>query len=90
MPPASPTRARIAFWNAERLKYPAPTGALLRSLEADAILLCELDLGMARSGNRHTIADLANSLDAGHVFGVEFVELDLGDARERRWRQRGQ
>jgi endonuclease/exonuclease/phosphatase family metal-dependent hydrolase len=84
-PPAPPTRARIAFWNAERLKYPAATGALLRGLDADANLLCELDLGMARSGNCHTIADLSDSLGAGYVFGVEFVELDLGDARERRW-----
>jgi endonuclease/exonuclease/phosphatase family metal-dependent hydrolase len=40
---------------------------------------------MARSGNRHAIADLAGALSAGWVFGVEFVELDLGDARERRW-----
>ena len=40
LPPASPTRARIAFWNAERLKYPAPTSTLLHSLDADAILLC--------------------------------------------------
>ena len=40
---------------------------------------------MARTGNRHTIADLAAALGAGYVFAVEFVELDLGDARERGW-----
>jgi endonuclease/exonuclease/phosphatase family metal-dependent hydrolase len=77
--------ARIVFWNAERLKYLAPSAALLRQLDADAILLCEVDIGMARSGNRHTIAELAAALEAGYLFGTEFIELDLGDARERAW-----
>lgn len=84
-PPAPSASARVALWNAERLKYPGPSSALLAGLDADALLLCELDLGMARSGNRHTIADLAASLAAGYLYGVEFVELDLGDERERRW-----
>jgi endonuclease/exonuclease/phosphatase family metal-dependent hydrolase len=85
-PPAqSPARARIVFWNAERLKYLDASVALLRKTGADAFLLCELDLGMARSENRHTIAETARALDAGHVFAVEFVELDIGDARERAW-----
>jgi endonuclease/exonuclease/phosphatase family metal-dependent hydrolase len=82
---AAPESARIVFWNAERLKYLEPSIALLRRLDADAILLCEVDHGMARSGNGHPIADLSRALDAGYVYGVEFVELDLGDARERRW-----
>jgi endonuclease/exonuclease/phosphatase family metal-dependent hydrolase len=76
--------ARIAFWNAERLKYPGPSVAMLASIGADALILCELDCGMARTGNRHTTADLARALDAGYVFGVEFVELGLGDLREQR------
>ncbi|HMR31434.1 MAG TPA: endonuclease/exonuclease/phosphatase family protein [Geminicoccaceae bacterium] len=77
--------ARIVFWNAERLKYLEPSIALLAAQRADVLLLCEVDLGMARSGNRHTIAELARSLEAGWTFGAEFVELDLGDARERAW-----
>jgi endonuclease/exonuclease/phosphatase family metal-dependent hydrolase len=85
-PPATPLRsARVVFWNAERLKYLKPSIELLEATGADAFLLCELDFGMARSGNRHTAAELAQGLGAGYVFGVEFVELDLGDARERRW-----
>ena len=40
---------------------------------------------MARSGNRHTTAEFARALGMAYVFGVEFVELGLGDARERRW-----
>jgi endonuclease/exonuclease/phosphatase family metal-dependent hydrolase len=81
----APASARIAIWNAERLKYLAPSVELLRRTGADAFLLCELDLGMARSGNLHTIRELASALRAGYVFAVEFVELDLGDARERSW-----
>jgi endonuclease/exonuclease/phosphatase family metal-dependent hydrolase len=77
--------ARIVFWNAERLKALEPSAALLGSLGADVLILCEVDVGMARSGNRDTIAELARSVDAGFIFGVEFVELGLGDLREQRW-----
>ncbi|MDX6749393.1 endonuclease/exonuclease/phosphatase family protein [Geminicoccaceae bacterium 1502E] len=82
-PPAQ--SARIVFWNAERLKYGPASARLLASLAADAILLAEVDLGMARSGNGHTTAELARALGAGWIFGAEFVELGLGDARERAW-----
>jgi endonuclease/exonuclease/phosphatase family metal-dependent hydrolase len=47
-------------------------------------LLCEVDAGMARSGNVHTVRDLIGSSGEGYAFGVEFVELDLGDAQEMR------
>src|SRR5262245_54201186 len=50
-----PSSARVVFWNAERLKYPEPTAALLATTQADVLLLCEVDVGMARSGNRHTV-----------------------------------
>lgn len=76
---------RVVFWNAERLKYAAPSAALLERAAADVLLLCEVDVGMARSGNRHTVADLARELRSGYVLGIEFVELGLGDARERCW-----
>lgn len=84
---AVPVRApaRIAFWNAERLKYLEPSIAMLRGLDADVLMLCEVDVGMARTGDRHTIAALAEALDAGYVFGTEFVELGLGDLREQAW-----
>jgi endonuclease/exonuclease/phosphatase family metal-dependent hydrolase len=83
--PASIDSARILFWNAERLKFPAPSAEMIARANPDAAILCELDLGMARTGNRHVTADLADALGAGYVYAVEFVELDLGDARERRW-----
>jgi endonuclease/exonuclease/phosphatase family metal-dependent hydrolase len=83
-PVSSGETARIVFWNAERLKYLEPSTAMLRASAADALILCELDVGMVRSGNRHTIEDLAKALGSGFVFGVEFVELGLGDLREQR------
>jgi hypothetical protein len=83
--PPLPASARIVFWNAERLKYLAPSIAMLGAARADAYVLCELDLGMARSGNIHTTEGLAQGLGAGYIFAVEFVELGLGDNRERTW-----
>lgn len=77
--------ARIVFWNAERCKFVEQSAELLRPLEADVMMLAEMDYGMARSKQRHTTHDLAAALDTGYVFGVEFVELALGDARERQW-----
>lgn len=78
-------RLRVAAWNAERLKYHAPSAALLRAAGADVVLLTEADIGMARSGNRHTVRDLAEALGMGWAYGVEFVELGLGDSRECEW-----
>ncbi|WP_454855752.1 hypothetical protein [Rhizobium binxianense] len=75
----------VAAWNAERLKYHAPSVELVRRSGADVLLLSEADLGMARAGNRHTVAELARDLDMSYVYGVEFVELGLGDSREREW-----
>ncbi|MCY4451712.1 MAG: endonuclease/exonuclease/phosphatase family protein [Immundisolibacterales bacterium] len=90
VPPPEPSSTpahelRVAFWNAERAKYLEASADLLRIVAADVVLLCEMDLGMARSGQHHTTRWLAEALDLGHVFGVEFVELGLGDARERSW-----
>jgi len=87
-PPAAGTLAgpaRIAFWNAERGKDLEASAALLGGLAADALLLCELDLGMARSGQVHTTRALAEHFGTGYAFAVEFLELGLGDAREQAW-----
>jgi endonuclease/exonuclease/phosphatase family metal-dependent hydrolase len=76
---------RIAAWNIERCKYARPTLALVQQVGADVALVTEMDIGMARSGNRHTMRDLAGGLGAGYVFATEYVELGLGDDRERKW-----
>ena len=75
----------MLFWNVERGKYLEPAAQLLGGLDAAAILLCELDLGMARSGQAHTTRELAAHLCMGYAFGVEFLELGLGDAWEQTW-----
>lgn len=76
---------RVVAWNVERLKYGAATAALLAWARPDILLLSEIDIGMARSGNRHTVRDLAAATDTAGFSGVEFVEGGLGDARERAW-----
>jgi endonuclease/exonuclease/phosphatase family metal-dependent hydrolase len=77
--------ARIAFWNAERGKFLDASAKLLRGIDAAAYLLCELDRGMARSAQAHAARELAERLGVGYAFGVEFLELGLGDAFERSW-----
>lgn len=81
-PPPPPERLRIAAWNLERCTRVEASAALLRRAGASVALLSEMDLGMARSGNRHTTRDLAEALGAGHAFGVEFVELGIGFGSE--------
>jgi endonuclease/exonuclease/phosphatase family metal-dependent hydrolase len=82
-PPEAPIRAHLVAWNAERGRQLEGAEELLRGTDADVFLLSELDLGMARSGQRHTTRDLARALDCGYAFAVEFLELGLGDASEQ-------
>lgn len=84
-PPPPPAALRVAFWNLERCKYPAPTARLAKRVGADLLLLAEMDVGCARSGQAHTAAVLADALDGGYAYGCEFIELGLGDKRERVW-----
>lgn len=83
LPP--PTTLRVAFWNVERCKYPAASARLAGRVGAGLFLLAEMDLGCARSGQAHTTAALAATLDCGYAYGCEFLELGLGDRREREW-----
>ncbi|MBI3711204.1 MAG: endonuclease/exonuclease/phosphatase family protein [Proteobacteria bacterium] len=89
VPPARPApvgdRITVAAFNVERGSHPEAAARLIADARVDAALLTELDIGMARSGNRHTLRELAGPLGAGYALGVEFVELGLGDSRERAW-----
>jgi endonuclease/exonuclease/phosphatase family metal-dependent hydrolase len=76
--------ARILCWNVERLRHFDAIEATLRAEGADLALLSEVDRGMARSGNRDCIADLSRRLNQPYAFALEFIELDLGDPREKR------
>ncbi|PVE25535.1 metal-dependent hydrolase [Microvirga sp. KLBC 81] len=79
-----PRRLRIAALNAERLTRPEAVRHLIEKTGAHVALLSEVDVGMARSGNSHTIRDLTGSPGWGYLYGVEFIELDLGDEKEMR------
>ena len=81
-PAPSRPQLRVATWNLERCKHVEAAAALLRRCGAELVLLSEMDLGMARSGQRHTTRDLAQALGFGYAFGVEFVELGHGLGRE--------
>ena len=70
---------RVAVWNVERLRHVEAVAGMLTRHRPDVTLLSEVDKGMARSGNRHGLADLAGRLGHHYAYGVEFVELGLGD-----------
>jgi endonuclease/exonuclease/phosphatase family metal-dependent hydrolase len=77
-----PGSIRIAAFNAQRLKNRQAARRLMEQARAQVTLLSEVDLGMARSGNVHNIRSLIAGSGEGYVYGVEFVELDLGGADE--------
>jgi endonuclease/exonuclease/phosphatase family metal-dependent hydrolase len=78
-----PAAARILFWNVERLRHIDAIEATLRREAPDVSLLCEIDRGMARTGNDDRMLELAQRLVQGYAYAVEFIELDLGDLREK-------
>jgi len=80
---AIPGPAKVLFWNVERLRHIDAITATLREEKADVGLLCEIDRGMARSGNGDPMVELAQRLGQGFVYAVEFIELDLGDPKEK-------
>ncbi len=73
----------IAAWNLERCLFPEKSAALLRNHGVQVALLSEVDSGMARTGQRNTVADMAHALGMHYAYGVEFYEMDLGGATER-------
>ncbi|HKJ23616.1 MAG TPA: endonuclease/exonuclease/phosphatase family protein, partial [Myxococcota bacterium] len=80
---AQPRELRVAAWNLERGRRLGAAAGLLARLAPDVVLLSEMDVGMARSGQHHTTRELAATLGHGYAYAVEFVELGLGGAEER-------
>lgn len=74
---------RVAYWNAERFRRFDACCSLIRQAAPDVVLLGEVDIGMARTSQRHGLKDAAAALRGDYVFGTEFLELGLGDADER-------
>lgn len=75
---------RVAYWNVQRFHHFDACCALIRRMSPDVLLLGELDIGMARTDQRHCLREAAMSLRSNYVFGTEFLELGLGDEKERR------
>ena len=73
----------VAAWNLERCLFPEKSAALLAAQTPDIVLLTEMDCGMARTGQRHTTAELAAALGMRYAYGVEFFEIGLGGETER-------
>ena len=85
---ASPRKTlRLIAWNTERGRHWREGVRLIQETPAlrdpDFVLLGEMDLGMARSGNEHTTREMAAALGMNFVYGVEFLELTGGELQER-------
>lgn len=76
---------RVIAWNAERCLKIKSSAKLLEEYEADIILLSEMDNGMARTAQKHTAKKLAKRLGMYYLYGVEFLELELGSEIEREY-----
>jgi endonuclease/exonuclease/phosphatase family metal-dependent hydrolase len=79
---ALPAAPRILAWNLERCLFPQASADLAQAHGADVLLLSEMDLGMARTGQRNTTADMAQALGMNYAYGVEFFEMGLGSPTE--------
>lgn len=75
---------RVAYWNVQRFHHFDACCAVIRKMAPDILLLGELDIGMARTDQRHCLREAAAALGANYLFGTEFLELGLGDQEERR------
>jgi endonuclease/exonuclease/phosphatase family metal-dependent hydrolase len=66
---------RVAAWNLERCLYPDLAADLMRQHGVGLSLLTEMDCGMLRTGQAHTIARVAERLGQAYAYGLEFLEL---------------
>lgn len=72
-----------AAWNLERCLFAPESAAHLAETGAPVVLLSEMDSGMARTGQRHPTAEVADTLGMQYAYGIEFIELGLGSDTER-------
>ena len=78
---------KVIGWNAERGTHWDKFYKLIKEKDElnspHVILLNEMDIGMARSGNIHTARWLALQLGMNYAYGVEFLELTRGTKKEQ-------
>lgn len=77
---------RVASWNIERGKEVEGQVAFIKNhpalSRADVLLVNEVDIGMARSGNRDIARELSEALGFEYVFGNSYLCLDPGNIRD--------
>jgi endonuclease/exonuclease/phosphatase family metal-dependent hydrolase len=74
----NPASLRVVTWNIERgVRYDSIL-AVLRSVEADVVLLQEVDRYCRRSGYRDVARDLGHDLGMNWMFAGEFQEVGEG------------
>jgi len=78
MRPWSRNFLRIVSWNIERGLQFSKICDFLRTVEADLLLLQEVDQHARRTHYRDVASELAHALNLNYVFGVEFQELSEG------------
>jgi len=69
---------RIVSWNIERGFQFAKILDFLRTVQADLLLLQEVDLNARRTQYRDIASELAEALHCNYAFGMEFQELSEG------------
>lgn len=78
---------KVIGWNAERGTHWDKFYNMIQEMnelkEPLVILMNEMDIGMARSGNVHTARRLALQLGMNYAYGVEFLELTRGTQEEQ-------
>jgi len=74
---------KIIEFNAERGRWWLEVSTLDEVRQADVIILNEMDIGMARSDQQHTVRQMAYFLGMNYAWGLEFLELTRGDESDR-------
>jgi len=73
----------VVEFNAERGRHWMSALKILKPLNADVVILNEMDIGMARSDQQHTVSLLASALGMNYAWGMEFTELTRGTKIEQ-------
>lgn len=78
-----PSTFRVMAWNMERCMFPLESAKLLQRFNPDVLLVSEMDVGMARTQQRHNARIMAEYLSMSYCYGLEFFELGLGGPTEQ-------
>ena len=80
MRPRSRESLHIVSWNIERGLQLSKILDFLAAIQADLLLLQEVDLNARRTRYRDIARELAQALNLNYAFGMEFQELGAGTA----------